>query len=613
MKLLFIIFGILFFSQNVVAQSKTDSLRLLLNNEVSERRKIALTLELGKAFYPDNNDSSLYYLSPLLDNPSISTDTLALIEQAIGIAYYVSGNYDNSAKHNLKAMQLFKKEKNLSGIAEIYNTMGLTFSTLKRHQKSAEYHWKSIEIATQLGDSRLIGRNCINLAINYKVLPTQDSTLYYANKAIEIFTAIKNDFQLAMSYNHKADAYYNSANYEEAIRWNSYVLENFPKLSKWEECFSYLGLAKSFLPLGQSKESIQYGLKGYEIAASLNANWDLQQLTKVLAASYELEENYHEAYRYYKEYKALSDTLFNKESEMRINFLLLEQKDLENIQLEQENRLKEEELTIKNQQIAIFIIAIVAFILLVVLQFRNSKRLSRLNNELKMLNQTKDKFFAIIAHDIKSPFNSLLGFLNILKNPKSNLSGTELHQFSELLFQSANNVYKLLENLLEWARLQTNNIEFKPSVFSLEEVVAENIALLNPVANNKQIQITSEVPKEQKVHADLYMVSTIIRNLISNAIKFTKREGEIHVSSQLKGDLLEVSIRDTGVGMDSEQISQLFNIAKKISTKGTEKELGTGLGLVLCKEFIEKNKGTLSVESELQKGSTFSFTLPVKG
>ncbi len=230
---------------------------------------------------------------------------------------------------------------------------------------------------------------------------------------------------------------------------------------------------------------------------------------------------------------------------------------------------------------------------------------------LQDLNKTKDRFFSIISHDLKSPFNSLLGLTELLKLDRASMSDEEIGRLIDLIHKSSEQGYKLVLNLLEWSRSQTNEIEFQPSKLDLYKLVLENIELLKAQANNKGIEIVVESNnKNSFVFADLNMINTVLRNLISNAIKYTQN-GEIKIRCNYNTSNCKLSISDTGVGISQDSLKILFDIGKNTSTPGTNGENGTGLGLILCKEFIEKNKGEIFVESIITKGSTFSFSLPL--
>jgi two-component system, sensor histidine kinase and response regulator len=233
------------------------------------------------------------------------------------------------------------------------------------------------------------------------------------------------------------------------------------------------------------------------------------------------------------------------------------------------------------------------------------------NNKLQELNATKDKFFGIIAHDLRNPFNAILGFSDALVTSGDQYDQEHTMEIIGMMHSSAQNAYKLLENLLEWSRSQTEGIEYNPQNLILKNLVIETENLCENLAKEKNISILHDIPDNLKVYADQNMLNAILRNLITNAIKFTNNGGNITITSILQNAEIVITVSDTGIGMNEDTKKKLFNIHEKISILGTEKESGTGLGLILCKEFVEKQGGKIWVESELGKGSHFKFSIPL--
>jgi PAS domain S-box-containing protein len=233
------------------------------------------------------------------------------------------------------------------------------------------------------------------------------------------------------------------------------------------------------------------------------------------------------------------------------------------------------------------------------------------NEQLLQANNEKDKFFSIIAHDLRSPFNAFLGFTNMLVDELDTFSLKELQEIALSLRNSATNLFGLLENLLEWSLLRRGVTTFEPETFLLKSFGIESLISVSEPANKKGVEIRYEIPETIEVFADRYMLGSTVRNLVSNAMKFTRRGGIVTVSAKTDGDQsVEISISDTGIGMNKNMIENLFRLDEHTNRKGTEGEPSTGLGLIICKEFVEKHGGVLRVESEEGKGSTFLFSLP---
>jgi signal transduction histidine kinase len=232
------------------------------------------------------------------------------------------------------------------------------------------------------------------------------------------------------------------------------------------------------------------------------------------------------------------------------------------------------------------------------------------NEQLQYLVKEKDKIFSIIAHDLKNPFNAIIGFSNLLAEQvrEKDLDGIE--SYAEIIQQSSYRALDLLMNLLEWARSQTGRMNFNPEKFDITGLISEVLLLLSSNADQKGITIDKTLPAESWVNADKAMISTVLRNLISNAIKFTKPEGRINITVTATEQGVTIAVQDNGVGIPNATLGRLFSLEGSGSTPGTNDEQGTGLGLILCREFIEKHGGNISVESEVGKGSCFTFILP---
>jgi PAS domain S-box-containing protein len=233
-------------------------------------------------------------------------------------------------------------------------------------------------------------------------------------------------------------------------------------------------------------------------------------------------------------------------------------------------------------------------------------------DELKILNASKDKFFAIISHDLRTPFNSLLGISEFVTQSYEDMSREEIRESISSIYRSSQKVYNLILNLFEWTRLQSGRFEVEKTSINLFEKTGEIQNLYSQQAESKQINILNNISEEINVVADRYMLETILRNLISNAIKFTNKGGTVSVSAVRKGNFAEIAVKDNGVGISEENQKKLFRIDTKFQTDGTAYEAGTGLGLILCKEFVEENGGTIYCSSEEGKGTRFFFTLPLQ-
>ncbi|NIJ45229.1 PAS domain S-box-containing protein [Wenyingzhuangia heitensis] len=244
---------------------------------------------------------------------------------------------------------------------------------------------------------------------------------------------------------------------------------------------------------------------------------------------------------------------------------------------------------------------------------KNAERnLKKSEASLRELNSTKDKFFSIIAHDLKSPFNGILGFSQLLSEQVKNKDYESIEEYAEIINTSSHHSVNLLSNLMEWSMSQTGKMEFYPEYVDIVLMIKSTLDLLKISSNQKSINIQLDMPTNQILYVDKVMIEVVLRNLISNAIKFTPNKGTIHIYSKENNDCYVFSIIDTGIGIDEKHIDKLFRIDSTYTTEGTNNERGTGLGLILCKDFIDYHKGKIGVKSKLGVGSEFYFSLPQK-
>ncbi len=243
------------------------------------------------------------------------------------------------------------------------------------------------------------------------------------------------------------------------------------------------------------------------------------------------------------------------------------------------------------------------------LQQKNTE-LDEKNDQLNALNADKDKFFSIIAHDLRNPLGAMRELPQLIIENIESYDKKELIRLISMQYDAAKNLFALLENLLTWSRIQRGMIPYTPQLIGMNELIYQNIALAQPNAVQKQVSLNNLLQKNIVIYADYKMIDTVLRNLISNALKFTDSGGRIDISATRDDNTIEIAVADTGIGMSEENIKKLFRIDDQYRRIGTANERGTGLGLLLCKEFIEQNNGRIRVESEPGKGSIFRFTVP---
>jgi signal transduction histidine kinase len=474
--------------------------------------------------------------------------------------------------------------------ADILFNMGHMFSLRKEHIKALEKHKAALKLWRKAGNRTREARSLNDIGQLYQLMKNPDKAIDNFRVAVEIRTALKDNAGLAETYNNLGVLYFEQKSYNKAI------------------------------------ESLQ---KGLDAASGEQLAEERARSTEYLKYCYKELNDFERALYYAESSAQLSEMVgAEKSSEEPLakqSRFELDQREAQINEMEINQRQREEKIA-NQRKLTNFLFAIVGLGLAVALltfylymvkrraniSLRSAQaKLNQQNVELQNLNATKDKFFSIISHDLKGPLNSFTAFSKMLIDHTDSMTKEEIQMLAREIDKNLKNVFALLENLLEWSRSQTGNIEFKPEPFDLNDILRQNKELLSAQASAKGITIQYKGSGPQLVQAHRHSVNTVVRNLISNAIKFTPAGGTITLNGQPQNGILRVSVTDTGVGMSSAVVAKLFRIDTKYSTSGTANEKGTGLGLILCKDFIEKNGGSIGVESIEGKGSVFFFTLPM--
>ncbi|MDZ7821934.1 MAG: HAMP domain-containing sensor histidine kinase [Candidatus Marinimicrobia bacterium] len=372
--------------------------------------------------------------------------------------------------------------------------------------------------------------------------------------------------------------------------------------------------------MGSTRRAIDSLELGMEHARKNDQLRHIMDINGHLSDIYQKLDDFDKAYHFLNEQMKTADSLYS--AKVTRNMLQLEtlyetEKRKERIhKLEQEKRITELSLA-REKQFRYFLIGILALSLIIMVLFvflyrsknRTHQALAKSKEIADEANAAKDKFFSIIAHDLRSPFNGILGMTGILKDRYDDLDKKEKQKMIAALHDSLHKCYELLNNLLEWSRSQSGKIDFSPENLRFDSALQDVLGLLSNSAAQKNMKIIN-VAGSPTVYADRNMLDAILRNLISNAVKYSYPGGNIRISSEKKKDKIIISVSDSGTGIPASRKNRLFHITNTYRINGTSGESGNGLGLIICKEFVEKHGGSIGVESEPGKGSTFYFSLP---
>jgi signal transduction histidine kinase/Tfp pilus assembly protein PilF len=547
-------------------------------------QQIITNLAIAKVYaeVDDNAKSAEFLEQALALNKTLNDpDILVLILNEMGKVKASSGKIDGAFENYQQVLALKEKLQKPDVEAEALFNLGHLYTLQGEYDEALDHHKQALSIRRSLGDKKNEALSLNDIGELYKIMGNNEKALANHVVALDIRRALQDQHALAESYNNIGALYLHQ--------------KNFPRAAA----------------------NLQLGLAA---AQESNDQHQLLRSYEYLSGCFEAVGNYKKALEYKNEFAAINDLIKGDENE---HALLETQNKYKIEQLDNDRKRKEAELAVQKRfrnflfvLVALCVIIVVLVYYLYMLQQRSNKKLKvahdQLNSqnlELQELNATKDKFFSIISHDLKGPLNSLTSFSSLLINHTESLSKEEIKMFATDFDKSLKNLFSLLENLLEWSRSQTGNIEFIPESFDLAAVMEENKELLKAQAQNKNITLVNESPEKAVITAHKNSVNTVVRNLISNAIKFTPEGGTITLKTIRQNGVVVASISDTGVGMSQNVIDRLFRIDSKHSTKGTANEKGTGLGLILCKEFVEKNGGKIWVNSKEGEGSVFCFSL----
>jgi signal transduction histidine kinase len=512
------------------------------------------------------------------------------LNKELGYTYWMTGELGKSIEQHQNILSYAKAERIPKLEAEAHTDLANIYANENEFEKALNHYKKALETFRRI-KSPLSEAECLTaIADIYLIQNNSDRAYENYLTALDILRKLKGaEIQLAKLYNSVAQYYLKKNNAERALA-NLRLADPLAQKSQNQELIqnTYGLLSKAYKDLGDYKKALEYS-----------------ELFKALEDFLQKEKNDRSILKMQSRH-----TINQKQS-------LIDQLELNRIQkdfeLEKEKRFKEFLIIM----VALIAIILILILTLFILQKRNNKKLKEANlkvkaqnDELEDLNATKDKFFSIISHDLKGPLNSLTSFSGLLMNHTNSLSTEEIQMLAKDLDKSLKNLFALLENLLQWSRSQTGNIEFTAEEFDITEMLNENKRLLDKQAENKNIHIEVKNTNPITVKAHPNSITTVVRNLLSNAIKFTEEGGQIKMGVVDESNQYVVKIADNGVGMPKEVANNIFRIDTKHSTQGTAKEKGTGLGLILCKEFVEKNGGRIWVKSEEGKGTIFSFSIP---
>jgi signal transduction histidine kinase len=483
-----------------------------------------------------------------------------------GLVYFFQQKWDDALYFYQQALSVTEKLKNKVGISIAYNNIANIYQKQQQPKQAFEYYSKALKIQRELADSASMGNCLMNIATNHLEQNQLKEVSAPLNEALNIAKKIGDNEIIALCYMHLGVLY-----------------------SKTGEMNKAAGMLKS----------------GEELSLNTGYEQVRQEILHTASNIFLQAGDYKLAYEYLKKSETLSDTLMNRQMLEKTQEFEIRYKSKES---ESELALYKQKLKIVHQQQTFLAVILLLLTILVVTLIINRKRSRLKNRKLKELNETKDKLFSIISHDLKSPAIAQKVAIDAMIQ-RADKYDTETLMLLNAFNNAAEAQLSLLQNLLNWANIQTGKMTFNPMLFNLSETIGKNLELYDISAKNKNLEFVSDLPENCMVQADRQMINTVFRNLLDNAVKFSKPDEIIHVAIFCHDRYTRVSIIDQGVGMPQQQIDELLMEGKTTLKEGTHGEKGSGLGLIICKELLEKHDSRLEIESSENK-TTFSFNLP---
>jgi signal transduction histidine kinase len=556
-------------------------------------------------------------------------------KSALGAVYFITGNLSESLNQYLQALRYYESNNDKSNILSVYSGLANIYLKQNNFSKSLEYNLKAVQAYEQSADKfkTLMGYDQIgNLYLLQKdYIKAND----YLNKSLKLYKELNNRAGEASTLIQLGNIQQQSGNTDKAISYYRNSLQLSKELKMLPLQASALNaLAVSYETNKLYDSAIEAAKQAKEIAQASNFKIELELSYDILSRLYKKKSDPEKANTFQNLSRELKDSLYNDSTLKQLADLQLRyesEKKQQQLELQQkEQELLEIELT--NERITrqrfIYFSIILGIGLIVVFYFYNQNRkfakhlqqqkielektteeIIKQKEELGQLNQVKDRFFSIISHDLRNSLTTMKLYFDLISN-KTYKPENNHEELTKQISSSVENTIDLLENLLVWAKAQIKGIDFNPKVLQVSDIVQKNVNLLNGSAHQKNIRLENITDEDLYVFADEDMFHLVVRNLLANAIKFTNVGGNVTIHTEENPTHVTVHITDSGVGISKDSLERLFTKTQNPSTLGTGNEKGTGLGLLLCKEFVLKNNGQIHVESIQGQGSTFSVSLP---
>ncbi|MCU0448911.1 MAG: tetratricopeptide repeat protein [Bernardetiaceae bacterium] len=532
----------------------------------------------------------------------------AIALQNLARFYYLLAKYDSAMHFFEQAEHIYREIGEKSFLGRVYKSKGairVAFNQLDQAEADLKY---GFSVATEVKDRKTQAQVQIEMANLRLKQHRPDEAAQLARQALATAEEIQSMEEIKLAAALVSDIYFQLEDYGQALSYYKVARTAQDSLDNVERQKAISNLQSDFEIQSERKQREEDSVKNRQMMQLLRSRAELRQ-RQLLIEKYQLNDSNQlllaVTERTEKEYDSLKQTS-KAEAEMQQSQLIFQKQQFNLQQAELRNKQQQRNLLMVSLALVLSVVAVLVWAYYQ--NRRKNRELAARQAELQRLNATKDKLFSIVAHDLRAPFNGLKNSLELFDSQY--ISQTDFTHLANLLKQDVEGLNQGLDNLLRWAHSQMQGIEPQPLSVELGQKVDEVLQLYARPAADKNIDLINQVPIEVKAWVDPDHVRLLLRNLVNNAIKFTPAGGSVRVGATV-GARTKITICDTGLGMTADEIGKLFNIEQHYSTRGTANEKGSGLGLILCKEFVEANQGQLTVESQKGKGTTFTIDLPL--
>lgn len=612
---------------------ESDSLNQSLTKTRTPHEKIKTLSALGIAYYNESElDKALDTENQLLEFISKHGTKIdsAKCFRLIGLIYLQKSWYDKSLDNLMRAQQLFGEAGDTAMQAKSIMNVGIVHDCMNNYPMSLSYYNKALDYFKRTGNEGGMADCELNIAILLAKQKEYEKACQNLISASKIYEKTGNNSYLAASYINLGLTYKKMGNYRLAIEYLDKALKIWNEEDdQYHICYYHLNMGEIMLDMKRIDEAGKHLQTAEKLAKEVGSKDLLAKAYEYLSDYNAAKKNFNEAYIYLNKSKQINDSILNAETTEKVNQVQYQyeiaKREAENEHLVKQNLNKEFLLSKKNMFLYI-LTAILVLIAVLVFFLANQNRVKKKTNqqleakndlielqkdELITLNASKDKFLSILAHDIKNPLSSIHGISDLLITDYDKLTEKEKNIFTRDIHTLSTNLFEIINTLLSWSTSQAGMIAYNPIQFSIGELCSKTANNLQTVAKQKDIVIESLADENLIVNADENMIISVLHNLINNAIKYSYHGTKIRIETLQLDGFAQISVIDSGIGLSPKSQAKLFKYDQHFINKGTAGETGTGLGLILCKDFVEKNGGTIKVESTINIGSTFVFTLPL--